>query len=78
MSLLSLYSILIAYVFSLGFLNIIVKINKFFFGWTIDLNLDWKPYLIALLTLFALTYLTIRLSFNRLKNDLKLYNLRNE
>jgi len=78
MSLLSLYSILIASVFSLGFLNIIVKINKFFFGWTIDLNLDWKPYLIALLTLFALTYLTIRLSFNRLKNDLKLYNLRNE
>jgi putative ABC transport system permease protein len=78
MSLLSLYSILIAFIFSLGFLNIIVKANNVFFGWTIDLILDWKPYLIALLMLFTLTYVTIKMTFKKLKSDMKLYNLRNE
>ncbi len=78
MSLLGFYSIPIAFVFSVGFLNIIVKTNNVFFGWTIDLNFDWKPYLIALLTLFTLAYVTIRLTFKKLKNDIKLYNLRNE
>ena len=78
MSLLSLYSILIAVVFSLGFLNIIVKTNNVFFGWTIDLNFDWKPYIAAPVILFTLTYVTIRLTFKKLKNDMKLYDLRNE
>ncbi len=78
MSLLSFYSILMGCVFSVGFLNIIVRTNDVFFGWTIDLDFDWKPYLIALLTLFALTYVTIRLTFRKLRNDMRLYDLRNE
>ncbi len=78
MSILSFYSIIVAYICSFGFINILDKINWAFFGWSIDLVFSWKPYALSFLLLFLLTYLTIKIPFKRMISNMKLYGLRNE
>ncbi|MGH7886011.1 MAG: FtsX-like permease family protein, partial [Thermodesulfobacteriota bacterium] len=78
MSILSLYSIIAAYLCSLGFINILDNINWAFFGWSIDLVFSWKPYVLSFILLFILTYLTIKIPFSRMVERMRLYGLRNE
>ncbi len=78
MLILTLFSLLIAYYCSAGFIFIIDKINWAFFGWSIDIVFDWKPYVISSILLFILTFLTIRIPFNKSLESMKFYSLRNE
>lgn len=77
-SMLSVYTILFSFLFSAGFLNIIVKINEVFFGWTIDIKFDWKPYVLSILVLFILSRLAVNLTFSKLRRNIDLKNLGNE
>ena len=77
-SFLAFMTAVLSFIFSAAFLNILVLINRSFFGWTINIILDWKPYLLSFIILFILSYATVRFSFEKFRSKLKLYNLGNE
>lgn len=78
MSLLSLYTLIISFLLSFGFLMIMVQINRYFFGWTVDVMYDWKPYLISAGMLFLISYLTIVSTFSKAGSSLSIRNFKNE